>query len=187
MLGRENWIVSGASSISAEWPSQYYPVSATSSGPSSNPSKRQTSRPLRASSERLLSVLVCNQPCTSQTTLISIPPSPIPLSPCSPSSPSSLLRPSPFLRLPPCPPPTVHHWPAPVLRVYLHCERPATSELLGLIGVVISDVDALVGLTCSPISVIGVGSGSACTANPVCCDSSPIGGLVSIGCVPVNV
>nr|ABB84487.1 HGFI [Grifola frondosa]ABO42329.1 hydrophobin [Grifola frondosa] len=64
---------------------------------------------------------------------------------------------------------------------------PATSELLGLIGVVISDVDALVGLTCSPISVIGVGSGSACTANPVCCDSSPIGGLVSIGCVPVNV
>lgn len=36
----------------------------------------------------------------------------------------------------------------------------AVSKLLGLLGVVVQDVTALVGLTCSPISVIGVGGNS---------------------------
>ena len=38
---------------------------------------------------------------------------------------------------------------------------PAASKVLAAIGVVIQDIDALVGLTCSPISVVGVGSGNA--------------------------
>ncbi len=37
---------------------------------------------------------------------------------------------------------------------------PTTSVLLGLLGVVVQGVDVLVGLTCSPISVVGVGSSS---------------------------
>ena len=37
---------------------------------------------------------------------------------------------------------------------------PSTAAILASIGVVVQDVDALVGLTCSPIAVIGVGSGN---------------------------
>ena len=36
--------------------------------------------------------------------------------------------------------------------------NPAVSTLLGLLGIVLGDVDALVGVTCSPITVIGGGS-----------------------------
>ena len=35
---------------------------------------------------------------------------------------------------------------------------PAAAGILKSIGVVVQDVDALVGLTCSPVTVIGVGS-----------------------------
>ena len=38
---------------------------------------------------------------------------------------------------------------------------PATSLLLGLLDVVVQGVDVLVGLDCSPITVIGVGAGSS--------------------------
>ena len=34
---------------------------------------------------------------------------------------------------------------------------PAAAGLLSLLGVVVQDVTALVGITCSPLSVIGVG------------------------------
>ncbi|KAK7696116.1 hypothetical protein QCA50_000759 [Cerrena zonata] len=61
----------------------------------------------------------------------------------------------------------------------------AGSALLASIGVVVQDVNALLGVTCSPISVIGVG-GDSCNANPVCCENNAFGGLVSIGCVPVD-
>ena len=37
---------------------------------------------------------------------------------------------------------------------------PAAAGILKSIGVVVQDVDALVGLTCDPISVVGVGSSS---------------------------
>ncbi|KAK7464756.1 hypothetical protein VKT23_005963 [Stygiomarasmius scandens] len=62
---------------------------------------------------------------------------------------------------------------------------PAAAKVLGLLGIVIQDVTAVVGLTCTPISVIGVG-GNSCSANPVCCADNSHGGLISIGCVPVD-
>ncbi|GJJ16247.1 sc3 hydrophobin [Clathrus columnatus] len=37
------------------------------------------------------------------------------------------------------------------------------SSLLGLLGIVVGDVTALVGLGCTPLSVIGIGSGVSCT------------------------
>ncbi|KAL5522504.1 SC3_5 [Sanghuangporus baumii] len=60
-----------------------------------------------------------------------------------------------------------------------------SSDLLGLLGIVLQDLNVLVGLTCSPISVIGIGS-SGCNAHPVCCEDNSFGGLISIGCVPVD-
>ncbi len=41
------------------------------------------------------------------------------------------------------------------------------SKLLGLLGVVVGDVNALVGVTCSPITVVGAGSSSwyVCSSN----------------------
>ncbi|KAF7792898.1 hypothetical protein EIP86_004000 [Pleurotus ostreatoroseus] len=62
---------------------------------------------------------------------------------------------------------------------------PAASALLGLLGIVLSDLDVLVGLTCSPITIIGAGSGS-CSANAVCCENNSFEGLISIGCLPVD-
>ncbi|KAL1944006.1 hypothetical protein VTO73DRAFT_3824 [Trametes versicolor] len=62
--------------------------------------------------------------------------------------------------------------------------NPLTSILLGLLGVVLQGVDANVGVGCSPISVIGVGGGN-CNANAVCCQNNNVGGLLSVGCIPV--
>ncbi|EJF58017.1 fungal hydrophobin [Dichomitus squalens LYAD-421 SS1] len=64
---------------------------------------------------------------------------------------------------------------------------PAGAALLGLLGVVVQDANVLLGINCSPITVIGVGTGSSSSAQAVCCvDNSHAGGLVSIGCVPVS-
>ncbi|KAK1231450.1 hypothetical protein PQX77_005430 [Marasmius sp. AFHP31] len=62
---------------------------------------------------------------------------------------------------------------------------PVASLLIGLLGIVLQDVNVLVGLTCSPITVIGGGNGG-CNANPVCCENNSHGGLISIGCIPIS-
>ncbi|KAL0954487.1 hypothetical protein HGRIS_003455 [Hohenbuehelia grisea] len=59
------------------------------------------------------------------------------------------------------------------------------AKTLGLLGVVVQDVAALVGVGCSPISVIGVG-GDSCSASPLCCENNSFHGLVALGCVPVD-
>ncbi|KAI0674335.1 fungal hydrophobin-domain-containing protein [Trametes maxima] len=62
----------------------------------------------------------------------------------------------------------------------------SVSGLLGLLGVVLGGVESLVGLGCSPISVVGVGSGNACSSNVVCCQNNAVGGLISVGCLPIS-
>ncbi|KAF5348041.1 hypothetical protein D9758_010072 [Tetrapyrgos nigripes] len=64
-------------------------------------------------------------------------------------------------------------------------DSSTASSLLGLLGVVIGEVTAQVGITCTPISVIGVG-GNSCTAQPVCCTNNSFNGVVALGCTPIN-
>ncbi|KAJ3991814.1 fungal hydrophobin [Lentinula boryana] len=60
----------------------------------------------------------------------------------------------------------------------------AGSLLLGLLGIVVQDLNVLLGIGCSPITVIGA-SGSSCSAQTVCCEDNAVGGLISIGCIPI--
>ena len=54
----------------------------------------------------------------------------------------------------------------------MQASDPAVAKELGLLGIVVQGVDVLVGLTCSPITVIGVGSSGSCSANAVCCSDN---------------
>ncbi|PPR08287.1 hypothetical protein CVT24_001124 [Panaeolus cyanescens] len=64
-------------------------------------------------------------------------------------------------------------------------EYPLTS-LLGLLGVVLGPVTALIGSDCSPLSVLAI-SGNSCTTQPVCCTGLALNGLINVGCNAVNV
>ncbi|PPQ71139.1 hypothetical protein CVT26_010833 [Gymnopilus dilepis] len=64
-------------------------------------------------------------------------------------------------------------------------DSAAASALLGLLGIVVQDVTALVGITCSPITVVGV-SGTSCSEQPVCCTDNSFNGLIALGCTPIN-
>ncbi|KAF5310747.1 hypothetical protein D9619_007785 [Psilocybe cf. subviscida] len=57
--------------------------------------------------------------------------------------------------------------------------------LLTLLGVNVGSLTALVGVTCSPISVVGI-SGTSCSAQPVCCTNNSFNGVVALGCTPIN-
>ncbi|KAI0826606.1 fungal hydrophobin [Trametes gibbosa] len=63
-------------------------------------------------------------------------------------------------------------------------DSAAGSAILSLLGIVVQDLTAAIGLGCSPISVVGLGQG-ACSATPVCCENNNVGGLISIGCLPI--
>ncbi|PBK61811.1 fungal hydrophobin [Armillaria solidipes] len=58
--------------------------------------------------------------------------------------------------------------------------------LVGLLGIPIGSVTADVGLTCSPITVLGVG-GTECNNQVVCCNNNNFNGVVALGCTPINV
>ncbi|KAJ8497099.1 hypothetical protein ONZ45_g12192 [Pleurotus djamor] len=56
----------------------------------------------------------------------------------------------------------------------------AVGLILGLLGVVLGAVEVLVGLNCSVL-------GGSCNAQTVCCENNSFGGLIAIGCSPVNI
>ncbi|KAH9849350.1 fungal hydrophobin [Lenzites betulinus] len=60
----------------------------------------------------------------------------------------------------------------------------AIGALLSLLGLDAGDVTGQVGLQCSGISGVGAGQ-SSCQASPVCCTNNNVGGLISVGCVPI--
>ncbi|KAF5384258.1 hypothetical protein D9615_003437 [Tricholomella constricta] len=63
--------------------------------------------------------------------------------------------------------------------------NPIASTLIGLLGVVVGP-NVAVGLTCSPLSVIGIG-GNSCSQQTVCCRNNNFNGLIAIGCTPINI
>ncbi|EIW52227.1 fungal hydrophobin, partial [Trametes versicolor FP-101664 SS1] len=65
-------------------------------------------------------------------------------------------------------------------------DSAAIAPILSLLGVVLQDVNVPVGLTCSGITGVGVGSANGCSATAVCCEDNSFGGLISIGCLPVS-
>jgi len=66
--------------------------------------------------------------------------------------------------------------------------NPNTASILAGLDILQGlGLDVPIGLTCNPLTVIGLGSGSVCEANPVCCSDIYDGGLVGVDCVPINV
>nr|O13300.1 RecName: Full=Hydrophobin-3; Flags: Precursor [Agaricus bisporus]CAA74939.1 hydrophobin [Agaricus bisporus] len=64
--------------------------------------------------------------------------------------------------------------------------NPIVGLLAGLLGIVLGPIQGLVGLTCNPISVIG--GGNSCSSQTVCCTGNNFsGGLLVIGCSPINI
>ncbi|KAF5342723.1 hypothetical protein D9758_015867 [Tetrapyrgos nigripes] len=72
----------------------------------------------------------------------------------------------------------------------LCCKRTSTAGLegllLGLLGIIGIHPDTKVGVTCSPLSIIGIG-GNSCTQQPVCCDKNWFNGAIATGCNPINI
>ena len=48
------------------------------------------------------------------------------------------------------------------------------SALLVLLGIVLQDVNVALGLDCSPISIVGVGSSSECSDTAVSCSNGVV-------------
>ncbi|KAK7036697.1 hypothetical protein VNI00_011362 [Paramarasmius palmivorus] len=63
---------------------------------------------------------------------------------------------------------------------------PSLAEVFGVLGIVAQGVTGQVGVTCNPISVLGLG-GNSCNAQTVCCENNNFNGVVALGCTPINV
>ncbi|KIJ16302.1 fungal hydrophobin [Paxillus involutus ATCC 200175] len=56
----------------------------------------------------------------------------------------------------------------------------------GLLGIVFTPIQGLVGLSCTPITLVRAGAGTVCTQQPVCCTGNTYSGSINIGCSPIN-
>ncbi|KIJ41356.1 hypothetical protein M422DRAFT_141541, partial [Sphaerobolus stellatus SS14] len=63
---------------------------------------------------------------------------------------------------------------------------PGAGVVLGLLDVVLQDLSVVVGLGCTPITIIGLGQGANCAQQPVCCTDNNFNGLINIGCTPIS-
>ncbi|KAF9037128.1 fungal hydrophobin-domain-containing protein [Panaeolus papilionaceus] len=63
---------------------------------------------------------------------------------------------------------------------------PQASLLLGLLDLAVTPYWALVGITCTPVTIIGI-SPSSCTAQILCCEHNDYNGILAIGCAPMDI
>ncbi|KAH7907316.1 hydrophobin 2 [Hygrophoropsis aurantiaca] len=68
-----------------------------------------------------------------------------------------------------------------------NASSPDVTGLAGLLGIVLSPITGQVGLGCTPITVIGTGTGANCAQQPVCCENNNYNGLINLGCSPLNI
>ncbi|KAH6899212.1 hydrophobin-315 [Coprinopsis sp. MPI-PUGE-AT-0042] len=59
--------------------------------------------------------------------------------------------------------------------------------LMSILKIDIGDVTGLVGVGCSGVNVAGIGGGSKCTQQKVCCSNNNFKGVVALGCTPINI
>ncbi|KIM64864.1 hypothetical protein SCLCIDRAFT_1212961 [Scleroderma citrinum Foug A] len=73
------------------------------------------------------------------------------------------------------------------------CQMLTTQQLAqqgyskDVIAAVAATVQAVAGVQCSPITVIGAGSGCQVNQQAVCCTGDKFNGLVQLGCNNINV
>ncbi|KAH7886732.1 fungal hydrophobin-domain-containing protein [Phlebopus sp. FC_14] len=65
-------------------------------------------------------------------------------------------------------------------------DSSTVTSLLSALGIVLGDITGEVGIGCTPITVVGTGSGATCTQQPVCCTNNYYNGLVNVGCSPIT-
>ncbi|KAJ3508241.1 hypothetical protein NMY22_g16677 [Coprinellus aureogranulatus] len=63
---------------------------------------------------------------------------------------------------------------------------PIAIALLSLLGIPAGSFTGQVGLTCSPISIIGLPDNS-CSTQPVCCANNSFNGIVALDCTEINI
>ncbi|TFK65994.1 fungal hydrophobin [Pluteus cervinus] len=61
----------------------------------------------------------------------------------------------------------------------------SVTDMCSLLGIAAGEVQGLVGMNCSPMSVLAV-AGNFCNSQPVCCTNNNFNGLVALGCSPIN-
>ncbi|KAJ3542002.1 hypothetical protein NM688_g6019 [Phlebia brevispora] len=62
----------------------------------------------------------------------------------------------------------------------LESDSDGASILLSLLGIALEGVTGLIGFNCSPLTVVGVGSGESCSASPVCCENNSVVRALSV-------
>ncbi|XP_006461593.1 hypothetical protein AGABI2DRAFT_193030 [Agaricus bisporus var. bisporus H97] len=62
---------------------------------------------------------------------------------------------------------------------------PVVGLLAGLLGIDLSLIEGVVGLNCSPITVIG--GGNSCSSQTACCTGNSYNGLIVLDCSPINI
>ncbi|KAG2064743.1 hydrophobin [Suillus decipiens] len=64
---------------------------------------------------------------------------------------------------------------------------PSLTKITSGLGISLDPFEGFAGVDCSPMSVVGAGSGAVCTQEPVCCSGNTYYGIINIGCSPINI
>ncbi|KAF9465337.1 hydrophobin [Collybia nuda] len=70
---------------------------------------------------------------------------------------------------------------------FFDSDSASATALLGLAGLLGDGATGQIGTNCTPITPIGLGSGSNCRQAPMCCTENSYNGLIVVGCNPINV